>query len=353
MLKVGVIGCGYSAKTFHIPLINASDSFQLVAISSSQKDAVASEYPQATIFETAQDLISSADVDLVVITAPNDAHYPIAKQCLENGLNVVVEKPMVTTSIEAQELIEIARERSLLLSVFHNRRWDGDFLTVKKLLNQAVVGDVRLFESHFDRFRPVVRQRWREQAGPGSGIWFDLGSHLVDQAVSLFGSPDALTARCLPLREGSETTDYFHVLLHYQNIEVVLHASCFSAAPNTRFRLEGTKGSYIKYGLDPQEPQLKNGMTPNDRGYGVEDTQDHGRLYFESSSELIETEQGCYQKYYAEICEAIESGTDNPVDPEDAVEVLKILELAEKSSVNGTTLLVPKPLSNKLNSTKH
>jgi len=353
MLKVGVIGCGYSAKTFHIPLINASDSFQLVAISSSQKDAVASEYPQATIFETAQDLISSADVDLVVITAPNDAHYPIAKQCLENGLNVVVEKPMVTTSIEAQELIEIARERSLLLSVFHNRRWDGDFLTVKKLLDQAVVGDVRLFESHFERFRPVVRQRWREQAGLGSGIWFDLGSHLVDQAVSLFGLPDALTARCLPLREGSETTDYFHVLLHYQNLEVVLHASCFSAAPNNRFRLEGTKGSYIKYGLDPQEPQLKNGMTPNDRGYGVEDTQDHGRLYFESSSELIKTEQGCYQKYYAEICEAIESGTDNPVDPEDAVEVLKILELAEKSSVNGTTLLVPKPLSNRLNSTKY
>ena len=344
MLKVGVIGCGYSAKTFHIPLINASDSLQLAAISSSQKDAVAIEYPHTAIFETAQDLIASGDVDLVVITAPNDAHYPIAKQCLENGLNVVVEKPMVTTSIEAQELIDIARERSLLLSVFHNRRWDGDFLTVKKLLDQGVIGDVCLFESHFDRFRPVVRQRWREQPGPGSGIWFDLGSHLVDQAVHLFGLPEAVTARCLPLREGSETTDYFHVLLHYQNLEVILHASCFSAAPNNRFRLEGTKGSYIKYGLDPQESQLKNGMTPNDRGYGLEDPQDYGRLYSEFSTELIETEQGCYQKYYSAICDAIESGANNPVDPEDAVEVLKILELAEKSSANGTTLLVPRPL---------
>jgi predicted dehydrogenase len=154
-----------------------------------------------------------------------------------------------------------------------------------------------------------------------------LGSHLVDQAVHLFGLPEAVTARCLPLREGSETTDYFHVLLHYQNLEVILHASCFSAAPNNRFRLEGTKGSYIKYGLDPQESQLKNGMTPNDRGYGLEDPQDYGRLYSESSTELIETEQGCYQKYYSAICDAIESGANNPVDPEDAVAVLKILEL--------------------------
>jgi scyllo-inositol 2-dehydrogenase (NADP+) len=349
MIKVAVIGYGYSAQTFHIPLINASDSFELAAISSSQKDLLERHYPQVLVFDTAEKLIASAAVDLVVITAPNDAHYPIAKQCLECGINVVVEKPMVTTSTEAQELTTIARERSLLLSVFHNRRWDGDFLTIKKLLDNNLVGDVRFFESHFDRFRPRVRQRWREQPGQGSGVWFDLGSHLVDQAISLFGLPEALTARCLTLRKGSKTTDYFHVLLHYNDLEVVLHASSFSAAPNVRFRLEGTGGSFVKYGLDPQEQQLTSGITPNDPCYGEEDADNYGRFYTESSTELIETEQGCYQQYYAEISAALALGADNPVNPEEAVEVLKILELAEISSVKGIRLAVPKSISNRVN----
>ena len=349
MIKVAVIGYGYSAQTFHIPLINASDSFELAAISSSQKDLLERHYPQVLVFDTAEKLIASAAVDLVVITAPNDAHYPIAKQCLEYGINVVVEKPMVTTSTEAQELTTIARERSLLLSVFHNRRWDGDFLTIKKLLDNNLVGDVRFFESHFDRFRPRVRQRWREQPGQGSGVWFDLGSHLVDQAISLFGLPEALTARCLTLRKGSKTTDYFHVLLHYNDLEVVLHASSFSAAPNLRFRLEGTDGSLVKYGLDPQEQQLTSGVTPNDPCYGAEDADNYGRFYTESSTELIETEQGCYQQYYAEISAALALGADNPVNPEEAVEVLKILELAEISSVKGIRLAVPKSISNRVN----
>ena len=342
MIRVGVIGYGYSAKTFHIPLIKISESLELTAISSSQKETVERKYPHISIFETAQDLITSGNIELVVITAPNDVHYQLAKQCLENGINVVLEKPMVTTSLEAQELVNLAKERSLILSVFHNRRWDGDFLTVKKLLENNLFGDVRLFESHFDRFRPTVRQRWREQPGQGSGIWFDLGSHLVDQAISIFGLPEALTARCLPLREGSKTTDYFHVLLHYKSLEVVLHASSFSAAPNIRFRVEGTKGSFVKYGFDPQEEQLKDGMTPNESLYGVEISEHYGSFYSDSSNELIETEAGCYHQYYSRITETIKSGASNPVNPEDAVEVLKILELAEKSSINGKTLLVRK-----------
>ena len=344
MIKVGVIGCGYAAKTFHIPLITVSDSFELTAISSSQGQALKSQFPQVSVFDRAEDLIANADVNLVVITAPNNSHYPIAKKCLENGLNVIVEKPMVTTSAEAQELGNIARQGSLLLSVFHNRRWDGDFLTVKRLIANQRLGDLRLFESHFDRFRPTVRQRWREQPGQGSGIWFDLGSHLVDQALNLFGLPEALTARCLPLREGSKTTDYFHVQLHYKNHEVVLHASSFSAAPNNRFRLEGTKASFTKYGLDPQEQQLKDGANPKDSHYGVEDELNYGRLYSESSSEPIETDQGCYQQYYIGISAALESGADNPVNPQDGVEVLKILELAEESSANGIRLAVPKAI---------
>jgi scyllo-inositol 2-dehydrogenase (NADP+) len=343
MIKVGVIGYGYSAKTFHIPLITASESVELAAISSSQKETVEAKYPHVSIFETAHDLIINGNVELVVITAPNDVHYPLAKLCLENGINVILEKPMVTTSVEAEALVRLAKKRSLLLSVFHNRRWDGDFLTVKKLLDNNLVGDVRFFESHFDRFRPTVRQRWREQPGQGAGIWFDLGSHLVDQVVSLFGLPKAITARCLPLRENSKTTDYFHVLLHYENLEVVLHASPFSAAPNNRFRVEGDQGSFVKYGFDPQEEQLKHGMTPQDSLYGVETVGEYGCFYSESSSEIIKTERGCYHQYYSGIAAAMTSKGSNPVNPEDTVAVLIILELAEKSSIKGETVAFYKP----------
>ncbi|TWX72925.1 oxidoreductase [Colwellia sp. C1TZA3] len=340
MIKVGVIGYGYSAKTFHIPLIETSEYMELVAINSSQKELVREQYPNIFIFDTAQALITNANLELIVITAPNGVHYSLAKFCLEHGINVVIEKPMVTTSVEAQELVDLAKEHALLLSVFHNRRWDGDFLTVKKLLQNNQLGDVRYFESHYDRFRPTVRQRWREQAGKGSGIWFDLGSHLVDQAINLFGLPEALTARCLPLRIGSETTDYFHVLLHYENLEVVLHASSFLAAPNMRFRIEGTKGSFIKYGFDPQEAQLKKGISPKNALYGVENEEEYGRLYTEFASTAIATQQGCYNQYYLEIVQAIKLAGANPVNPADVVEVLSILELAEISSESGKKMMI-------------
>ena len=333
MIRVGIIGFGYSAKTFHIPLIEAIDSFIFTSISSSQQAAVEAKHPNVSVYESPEELVASGEVDLVIITAPNDVHYSLAKLCLENDIHVVLEKPMTTTSLEAQSLVALAKERSLVLSVFHNRRWDGDFLTVKKLLKENRLGDVRYFESHFDRFRPNVQERWREQPGPGSGIWFDLGSHLVDQAICLFGIPISVTARCLPMRENAKNTDYFHVQLHYENLEVVLHASSFSAAPNCRFRVEGTRGSYVKYGLDPQEEQLKGGLTPNDTAYGLEDEEGFGRLYSESSSELIVSAQGCYQEYYLELAEAINSGASNPINPEEAATVIQILELAERSSL--------------------
>jgi scyllo-inositol 2-dehydrogenase (NADP+) len=350
MIKVGVIGYGYSAKTFHIPLIESSASLELVAINSSQTELVRIKYPRISIYENVQELITCANLELIIITAPNNVHFSLAKLCLENGINVVIEKPMVTTSLQAQELVKIAKERGLLLSVFHNRRWDGDFLTVKRLLKHNLLGSVRFFESHYDRFRPTVRQRWREQPGLGAGIWFDLGAHLVDQAISLFGLPKALTARCLPLKEGSQTTDYFHVLLHYDNLEVVLHASSFSAAPNVRFRIEGTQGSYVKYGFDPQEAQLKMGITPDESLYGVETEENYGRLYSELSSDvsgkinetIVETINGCYQQYYTEIAQAITLGGCNPVNPDDAVDVLRILELAEISNNSGKKMMISK-----------
>ena len=340
MIRVGIIGFGYSAKTFHIPLIEVSESLVFTSISSSQQAAVKEKHPHIAIYESPEQLVASGKLDLVIITAPNAVHFSLAKLCLENDIHVVLEKPMTTTSLEAQTLVSLAKKRSLVLSVFHNRRWDGDFLTVKKLIEAKRLGEVRYFESHFDRFRPNVQQRWREQPGPGSGIWFDLGAHLVDQAICLFGIPESVTARCLPMRENAKTTDYFHVQLHYENLEVVLHASLFSAAPNCRFRVEGSKGSYLKYGLDVQEEQLKRGVSPNDAAYSVEGEEDFGRFYSESSSEFVVSERGCYQQYYDKLVDAIKSEGRNPVKPEEAVTVIQMLELAERSSAQRETLLV-------------
>jgi predicted dehydrogenase len=329
MIRVGVIGYGLSARAFHLPFIAASDLFELVAISSSRVDAVSAAYPGVATYDSAEELMRSADIDLIIIAAPNDVHYTLARKSLERGLHVVLEKPMVTSSVQAASLVELADRRSSMLSVFQNRRWDGDFLTLQRLVADNAVGDVRYFESHFDRFRPHVRERWRETPGTGAGSWWDLGPHLVDQALCLFGMPEGLTARNRTTRDGAQVTDYFHVLLHYAGLDVVLHSSPFVAAPNIRFQLHGTAGSYVKYGYDPQEAQLRGGMSPVDVGYGIESPEHFGTLYRQSTSQRIETEAGCYQRYFQGIADAIQHGTEPPVRAADIVDVTKILELAD------------------------
>ncbi|WP_086929531.1 oxidoreductase [Agarilytica rhodophyticola] len=340
MIKVGVVGYGYSARTFHVPIIKSMAMFELTAISSSNPRMVQEKLPDIKVFDTATELIVNANVDLIVITAPNSVHYPLAMECLENGIHVIVEKPMVTTSKEAKTLTEFAEKKKLTVSAFQNRRWDGDFLTVKRLISTKAIGDIRFFESHFDRFRPLVRKRWKEEPVPGAGIWFDLGSHLVDQTLCLFGLPEKITARCLKTRDNSKTVDYFHVQLHYpHHLEVVLHASSFSAGPNKRFHLEGTQGSFTKYGLDPQEQQLNEGLTPEDKNFGIEDRENFGTLFKEDGANLVETEVGCYQHYYSAIANAINNNTASPISGAQAINVIQILELAELSSRKGITVL--------------
>lgn len=340
MIKIGVIGYGFSAKTFHLPLISHAENIQLVAISTSKGDVVREAYPDVKPYDSALELIRKSDAELVVITAPNDVHYELARASLNNGKHVIVEKPMVISSDQGQELRVLAKSNGLILSVFHNRRWDGDFLTVKKLIQDGSLGDIRLYESHFDRFRPAVKDRWRERAGPGSGIWSDLGSHLLDQSLCLFGMPEALTARLMISRDNSETTDYFHVQLHYPNCEVILNGSSFSAGPNLRFHLQGTKGSFIKYGLDPQEDQLKAGITPDMPLFGQEDSRYSGMLYTEERNVRIPTEVGCYQSYYSKISRAIMEKEAIPVSVEEAIQVVKLLGIAELSNRQRKTIQI-------------
>jgi scyllo-inositol 2-dehydrogenase (NADP+) len=338
MIKTAVIGFGLSARVFHLPLIASDNHFELVAVSTSRQDEARTQWPGVEIFATSEALIEKAAADLVVVTAPNTAHFPLAKAALAAGRHVVLEKPLVPTLAEGEQLRALAQESGRLLVPFHNRRWDGDFLTVRKLIREGRLGTLRWFKAHYERFRPQIQDRWREQPGPGTGLWFDWGPHLIDQTLCLFGPPRSVTARCLTLREGSQATDNFHVLLHYPDHEVIFHGNSFAAGPNLRFALQGTEGSFVKYGLDPQEDRLKAGARPDRRNWAAETPDAYGTLYTAAGSEVIPTETGGYQHFYTQLAKAITEGAPVPVQLADALTGIALIELAEESSRQERTL---------------
>lgn len=341
-IKVGLVGYGYASKTFHAPLIVGTPDMSLVAISSSDASKVLADWPSMTVVNDPQLLFEDPAIDVIVIPTPNDTHFPLAQRALAAGKHVVVDKPFTVTLSQANELKRQADEAGLLLSVFHNRRWDSDFLTVKSLLKEGTLGDVVYFESHFDRFRPEIRQRWREQPGVGSGIWYDLGPHLLDQALQLFGLPETLNVDLGLLRPGAQSVDYFHATLGYSRRRVVLHGTVLAAAETARYIMHGTKGSYIKYGLDPQEDRLKAGesLPQIDWGYDMRD----GVVTLSQNGELTETPlltiPGNYPAYYAGIRGAIPNGAANPVPAADAIQVMELIELGLESDKHKKALPV-------------
>jgi predicted dehydrogenase len=340
VVKTAIVGYGFSAKTFHLPFIDALPEFDITAISSSQAEIVKQNLPNTAHYFTAEEMIENSDAQLVIITAPNDVHFSLAKLALDNNKHVILEKPFVTKIEDGQALIALAKEKGLVLSVFHNRRWDGDFLTAKKLIAENKLGNIKHFESHFDRFRPNVLQRWREQSQDGGGILFDLGPHLIDQALQLFGLPEAITAQCEIMREGSTNVDYFNLTLHYPDKLALLHASLFSAGPNLRFNIQGDQGNYRKIGLDPQEARLRAGSQPNTSDWAKEDEEKYGHLYFAESSQVVETELGGYQNFYLQMANAINNGAKPPVSAEDALWNIRLIELAMESSRLGKKIEV-------------
>lgn len=337
MIKTAVIGYGLSAKTFHLPFIVQQPELELVAISSSQPE-LKSDYPQLQHYQNGDELIRLSEAELIVITSPNDSHYPLAKQALLAGKHLLVEKPFVLTETQGRELFELAEKLQRQLFVYHNRRFDGDFLTLQQLLESEELGVIRYFESHFDRFRPVPRPRWREQQGAGTGILYDLGPHLIDQAIALFGAPEALTARCRSLRQGSEAVDYFHLLLHYTDKEVVLHSSPFCAVPTTRFILQGDKGSYHKTGLDPQEDALRAGQKPQGVSWGLESEALYGVLAKADGQRIYPTLAGNYQLFYQQLVAALQQGKASPVSAKQALQGIRLIELAQQSQQLGRTV---------------
>ncbi|MCC8376132.1 MULTISPECIES: oxidoreductase [Photorhabdus] len=342
LLKVGLVGYGYASKTFHAPLIAGTAGIRLVAISSSNAEKVKSDWPNIPVVPRPEDLFNDPEIDLIVIPTPNDTHYPLAQKALAAGKHVVVDKPFTITVEQAESLKEQAEKANLLLSVFHNRRWDSGFLTIKSLIEENRLGKLRYFESHFDRYRPVIRQRWRETAGQGSGIWYDLGPHLLDQAVQLFGKPQSITADLGMIRPQAEAADYFHVLLNYPVIKVVLHATTVAAAESAVYTLHGMAGSYVKYGLDPQEERLKAGERPPhaDWGYDIRDgivTLSRGD---ELVTEYVPTLPGNYSAYYAAIRDAITLGKPNPVTASEAIQIMKLIEAGIQSAKQQRTVAI-------------
>ncbi len=339
-IRVGLIGYGYASKTFHAPLIAGTPGMALAAVSSSDATKVHADWPSVPVVSEPKHLFNDPNIDLIVIPTPNDTHFPLAKAALEAGKHVVVDKPFTVTLSQARELDALAKSLGRLLSVFHNRRWDSDFLTVKALLSEGMLGEITFFESHFDRFRPQVRNRWREQAGPGSGIWYDLAPHLLDQAVNLFGLPVSMTVDLAQLRPGAQTTDYFHAILSYPQRRIVLHGTMVAAAESARYIIHGTRGSYVKFGLDPQEDRLKNGerLPQEDWGYDMRDgvvTKVEGETLVE---ETLLTSPGNYPAYYAAVRDALNGTGENPVPASQAIQIMELIELGIESAKHRATL---------------
>ncbi|HED4182478.1 oxidoreductase [Enterobacter mori] len=335
-INIALIGYGFVGKTFHAPLIQSIEGLTLAVVSSRDEEKVKRDLPDVLVVATPEEAIQHPDVDLVVIASPNATHAPLAALALNAGKHVVVDKPFTLDMQEARELIALADEKQRLLSVFHNRRWDSDFLGIKQVIEEGRLGKVKLFESHIDRFRPEVRVRWREQNVPGSGLWFDLGPHLIDQTLQLFGLPQSVQGNIATLRDGAEINDWAHVVLNYPEHKVILHASMLVAGGTSRFTVHGDKASVVKARIDQQEAQLLAGVIPGSESWG-EDSDDMVLFDAAGDATRLKTPKGDQRQYYINVRDALTGTIGNPVHPVEALAVMAVLEAAVRSSETGST----------------
>lgn len=325
-IHTALIGFGFSGSTFHAPFLNALEDYHLDCVVTSNLEKVRSFSPKVPVEADFRKVIVDSTVDLVVIATPNATHYELAKEAIEAGKHVVVDKPFTLRESEAQKLIEIAKSHQRILTVYHNRRWDGDFLTIKKLLAEKVLGEIYLYEAHFHRFRPLPQKRWKEDQSLGGGILYDLGSHLLDQALHLFGRPDSVSADIAIQRLDAVADDYFHLTLKYGHKRVILKASNLVCNPGPRYELHGTKGSFLKRGMDPQEQDLITRRSPLDKTWGQEKEENYGILTLDQQTIRIPTTPGNYGSFYQLLAQSIHASTPPPVLPEDAFQVVQLIE---------------------------
>ena len=331
---VALLGFGFAGRVFHAPFITTTPGLRLCVVASSQGSSVNAAYPDVRVAATPRDAIDDDAVSLVVVATPNDTHAPLADAALRAGGHVVVDKPFTVTLDQARALAATAEATGRILSVFQNRRWDSDFLGIRGALEAGTIGDVIEYRSEMARWRPEVRDRWRERPGPGAGLWYDLGPHLVDQAVALFGPPAGVQGTLRALRPGGETDDWFHVRLDYPTKQVILASSMLAADTPPRFVVRGTAGSLVKRGGDPQEERLLAGDRPGRAGWGQDDDP---LLILRDGGEAVRTPvpAGNYGGFYAAMHDAIAHGGRPPVSVTQAVQVMTIVIAAMESSATG------------------
>jgi scyllo-inositol 2-dehydrogenase (NADP+) len=358
-IRVGLIGFGFAGRIFQATVIEAVEGLELAVIVQRTGSQAAVAFPHVKIVHSVEALLEDTSIQLVVVATPNASHLPIARQCLLAGRDVVVDKPFALSSAEAAELIHLARSRRRLLSVYQNRRWDGDFLTVRKLLDGDRLGRLVMFESHYDRYRQLPRlHAWREDGSPGGGVLVDLGSHLVDQALVLFGVPQTVWASVRVEREGGRIDDSFDLYLHYpasrsldattpagpvpSGLGVWLRATCLAREPGARFTLNGTMATFRKFGMDPQEAHLIAGDMFSSKPWGVESPEHWGTLTMDEGGEAVSTriptEPGDYRGYYLNVRDAIHGNAALAVTPLQAWRTLRTLEMALESSRAGCAI---------------
>jgi predicted dehydrogenase len=348
-INTGIIGFGLSGKVFHAPFIHAHPGFELSAIVERHARKSKEIYPHISVLKSHEELLQNKNIELVIIATPNIHHFSMARDSLMAGKHLVIEKPFTPTVEEAVKLIQIAQEKDRKIFVYQNRRWDADFLTIKKLIKQDKLGDIAYYEAHFDRYSPVLKPHsWRDEDAPGGGILYDLGSHLIDQAIHLFGMPKEIKAEIGVERPGGIVDDSFQLKLLYPDQTIVLKAGMMVKNPGPRFIIEGSRARYTKYGSDPQESMLKTGKTPLAKNWGKEDESAWGMLEnFSpgSEKECIKSERGNYMGFYNNVYDVLVNKKSMFVKPEEARDVIFIIEKAfESHNKNKTIKLINNPI---------
>ncbi|PFG48374.1 putative dehydrogenase [Amycolatopsis sulphurea] len=340
--RVGILGYGIGGRVFHAPLVAATPGLVPAVLATGNPERAAqarAEYPGAEVVPDADALFARAgELDLIVVSTPNRTHVPLALRAIELGLPVVVDKPFAPTAAEGERVVAAAKEAGVGLTVFQNRRWDSDFLTVRKVLESGRLGEVFRFESRFDRWVPKIKDSWRELGDPAEagGLLYDLGAHIVDQALQLFGPVTQVYAEVDRRRAGvAVDDDVFIALRHANGVRSQLWASALAGIRNPRFRVLGDRATFTKYGLDVQEPQIKEGLRPGDPGWGVEPAANAGLLGVQGETGIVPTEAGRYETFYARVADALREDTRFPVDPAGAVAALRVIEAAHRSGAEG------------------
>jgi scyllo-inositol 2-dehydrogenase (NADP+) len=335
-IRTGISSFGLSGRVFHAPFIEANESFELSVICERSQNEACKTYPHVSIVRSFDELISDSSLELIIVNTPDTTHFDYCRAALEAGKHVIVEKPFVFTVTEGKELIKLATDKGCMLTVFQNRRWDGDFMTLREVLDGNQLGRIVEFRAGFQRYRTQIATSWKERKDRFVGIVYNLGPHLVDQAICLFGKPNGVFAQIKKQRDDSQIDDFFYIILIYKDLQVTLSAGMLMKEPVASFVLHGTKGSFVKYGIDPQEDQLKAGILPTDAAYGQDSPDTYGTMVIEEDGvtirEKIQTLRGDYNIYFDAVAESIRKQTPPPISPSENLVVIQILEAAYQSN---------------------